>query len=113
MTIIHRFDTPVAYSETREFTVDSLICDVTGDNVYADLTLKSVNGQVNYGQTGYMYMFCASEFVPRCVVVEEGASVNCGWCPRGYESMEYMRNKYSSDKWIGISYQQHGDMAAT
>lgn len=113
MTISHNFDAPVAYSETREFTVDSLICDVTGDNVYADLTLKSVNGQVNYGQTGYMYMFCASEFVPRRVVVEEGASVNCGWCPRGYESMEYMRNKYSSDKWIGISYQQHGDMAAT
>lgn len=109
----HTFDNSVSVGEEREFTLAGLICDMTGDEVYADLTLKSVNGEENYGSSAYMYVFCANEFVPRRVVVEEGASVDCGWCPRGYESMEYMRGKYSSDKWIGISYQQHGAMAAT
>lgn len=111
--VSYTFDTPVTAGETREFTAAGFSCDVEGEEVYADISIVSVNGGDNYGSSAYMYVFCGSEFIPKRLVVEEGASVDCGWCPRGYETMEYMRQRYTSDGWIGISYQQHGDMAAT
>lgn len=111
--VSYTFDTPVAAGETREFTAAGFSCDVEGEDVYADISIVSVNGGDNYGSSAYMYVFCGSEFIPKRLVVEEGASVDCGWCPRGYETMEYMRQRYTSDDWIGISYQQHGDMAVT
>lgn len=47
---------------------------------------------------------------PRKVVVEEGTSTGCGWCPRGAVSLQMWHEIYG-DKFIGVAV--HANMAST
>lgn len=109
VTVHHQFSVPPAAGEEVEFDCEGFRCDMTGPEVYGDFFLDRVNGEVNYGSGTYLYLFCAGELLPRRLVVEEASSLMCGFCPRGYVSMELMRDSITDGSWIGISYQEDGD----
>lgn len=50
-----------------------------------------------------------SETYPRNVYCDEFTGTWCGWCPRGYEGMEYMRKTYP-DRWIGVAVHYNDEM---
>lgn len=52
-----------------------------------------------------------TEWFVRKMVAEEGTGTWCGWCPRGYVGMEYMRETYP-DRFIGIAYHNDDEMSA-
>jgi len=111
-TVHHIFSEAILPNETDTFTVNGFLCDRIGSEIYGEFKLKCVNGETNYGSNTYLWILCADELIPKRIVVEEGASINCGYCPLGYESMEHMHAKYTDGSWIGISIQEHGDMAS-
>lgn len=111
MSVTHRFESPVAPGTQSTFEATGFTCDIAGEEIYGSFSLTAVNGERNYGSGTYLYLFCADELIARRLVIEEGASVSCGYCPRGYVAMEYMRETATDGSWIGISIQETGAMA--
>jgi hypothetical protein len=104
MTVSHTMSTPVEPGATVTETIDGFVCDVEGETVFSTYTLSAVNGEPNLsGSYTYNYMLCASEIIPRNVVMEETTSITCGYCPRGLVAFDYLNEKYPDGSWIGIS----------
>ena len=76
--------------------------------VYFNLT--KVNG-IDY-EDSHPYEFAQKVFsriVPRRSVVEELTGTGCGYCPRGWVGMEYLKKTYP-DRFVGIAvHQYNGD----
>lgn len=111
MTINHNLDIPIQPDSTANVIVNGFICDVIGEEVFGYFTPTHINNEPNYGSGTWLYLFCADELIQRRLVIEEGASIKCGYCPLGYISMEYMREKFTDDTYIGISIHETGEMA--
>jgi len=111
MYVFHTVEPPIRPGEAAEVVVDGFICDLKGKEVFGEFALTGVNGEPNSGNSTYLYLFCPDRHIPKRIVIEEGASVGCGYCPRGYVSMEHIHEKYTDGSCIGISYQQSGEMA--
>ncbi|MBD5371314.1 MAG: thioredoxin family protein [Bacteroides sp.] len=75
------------------------------------LTLEKINGVVNDdpAKTGALYFETLSRVPVRKPVMEEYTGLWCGYCPRGYASIEHMRKKYP-DRFIAVSYHNGDDM---
>ena len=73
------------------------------------VTLKKVNGE-DYGDevsaTGSVKNL--SKVVARRTVVEEFTGTGCGYCPRGWLGMEYMKANYPDD-FIGIAFHKYNN----
>lgn len=102
MTVHHQFDEPLEASESRTFTVDGFVCDITGKEIFGTLTLTGINGEQNTGSDAYVYVVCGNRYIKRNLVVEEATGTDCGWCPEGIVGMEHMRETYTDGSWIGI-----------
>jgi hypothetical protein len=104
MTVTHTMSEPVEPGTTATETIDGFICDAEGETVYSTYTLSAVNGEANLsGSYTYNYMLCASEIIPRNVVMEETTSITCGYCPRGLVAFDYLNEKYPDGSWLGVS----------
>ncbi|MBP3212316.1 MAG: hypothetical protein J6M41_07075 [Prevotella sp.] len=73
------------------------------------VTLKKVNGEDYADQvaiTGQVKNL--SKIVARRTVIEEFTGTGCGYCPRGWAGMEYMKANYPDD-FIGIAFHKYNN----
>lgn len=81
-----------------------------GLDMELDVTVTKVNGQSDsapQNNTVSTDVCSFSKGFHRNNVVEEWTGTWCGYCPRGIVGMEYMKEKYSEDGFIGIAV--HGN----
>lgn len=91
---------PLAYNTSDYVTISDAKYPTPGkDAVPYTVTITKVNGADNRdaANTGSNEVIIIPEGkgYQRNMVVEEGTSINCGYCPRGIWSLEYLREKYT------------------
>lgn len=96
--------------------VEGITYGTTGADLPIEFYIKSVNGVaddnsfndkiagvLSVGDNGY----------EKNVVVEEFTGTWCGYCPRGIVGMEYMREHYGNDGFIGIAVHSNDAMQSS
>ncbi|MBP5514809.1 MAG: hypothetical protein J6Y04_08560 [Bacteroidaceae bacterium] len=72
----------------------------------ADVTVKKINGvAVDISQISAV-LKNVTRVVARRTVIEEFTGTGCGWCPRGWVGMEYMKENYP-ESFIGIAFHKY------
>lgn len=85
---------PAGYSLGGEFDVD-LVAPAKAANYKAKLTVEKMNG-VDIKPISLEFDFpVLTRIVPRYSVVEEFTGTGCGWCPRGWVGMGYVKEQCS------------------
>lgn len=97
---------PVATGESGSATVKGVKYSDVAFQLPVKVTITKVNGEddetpANNTFSG-LITFMDNTY-QRNVVVEEWTDFQCGFCPAGIVGMEYMRNKYGNDGYIGIA----------
>jgi len=104
------FRQPLTYNNTSIATLSELVANTPGVAVPITLTIAKVNGVDNNSEasafTTYIDVLAAGTGFKRNVVAEEFSGTWCGWCPRGIETMEYVRENMQG-KIIPVAI--HGD----
>ncbi len=94
-----------------QINIEGLKATSVAENAPVSMEIVKVNGADNAMPvkvvTGTVHVM--SEYYNRPVVIEEGTGTTCGFCPRGYLGMEYMREKYNSSEFIGIAAHIYSD----
>lgn len=71
------------------------------------LSIDKVNGQPNADNSSVSAKFInVTQAVAHRTVVEELTGTGCGWCPRGWVGMEYLKENYQ-DRFVGIAIHQY------
>lgn len=88
-----------------KLTIQGLSCDKEVSDAEITVSISEVNGMPNESDidSSSAYTACFTEGVPRKMVVEEWTGTWCGWCVRGIVAMQYMREKYGDENFIGIA----------
>ncbi len=75
----------------------------------ADIVVKKVNG-IDYEDECKItaQLTNLTRIVPRQTVIEEFTGTGCGYCPRGWVGMEYMKAKYP-DSFVGIAFHEYNN----
>lgn len=94
---------PLAYndmsSDAAEFT-----CDLIGNNIGYEINVVAINGEPVENVASFSGSFLSiKDGYKRNLVFEEATGTWCGWCVVGYAGMEYMRENYANDGFIGIA----------
>lgn len=78
--------------------------ETTGEYIM-DFEITELNGVANESPAGATFFEVdVFPYMPvRMPLVEEYTSLNCGYCPRGYVAMEYLREEYPEEM-VGICY---------
>ncbi|MCH5219680.1 MAG: Omp28-related outer membrane protein [Muribaculaceae bacterium] len=90
---------------SADVTINGLSSDQEGGAVPVTLTVNTVNGVEDTNTANNVAsasLLCLTEGYPRNVVVEEWTGTWCGWCVRGLVGMNYMRENYGDEGFIGI-----------
>ena len=71
------------------------------------ISVKKLNG-TDYAETATAtgVLKNLTKIVPRQTVIEEFTGTGCGYCPRGWAGMEYMKTNYP-DRFIGIAFHKY------
>lgn len=110
-TEVHRtLSSPIESGLNREVGLEVAYQVPETEGTYTvNFALTKLNGEAlekavtwNFDQEVY------SRIVARRTVVEEFTGTGCGWCPRGYVGMEYMKEHYP-DKFIGIAVHKYNN----
>lgn len=77
-------------------------CDQVGNNIPVTVKVIDVNGEDDPNPndnsiTNYLLCLEPGTGYDRSVVIEEYTGTWCGYCPRGWDGMEYMKEKYADD----------------
>ena len=106
----------VKFRGTVNINLQSMVAD--GGAIHAQVELLEVNGVEDTGATnnhGETYSLCIDKTVPtleRNVLIEEGTSTTCQWCPRGIVGMKTMKETYGPDgRAVLISVHDKDDLA--
>lgn len=79
---------------------------------YITVEVLEINGEPNNAEDNIgMYSVTIvpeDKALPHNVVVEEFTSIKCGWCPRGYTSMELIRENYPDGSIIPVCIHSNG-----
>lgn len=102
--------TPIAggFSQTS-----SVMLNFTAPEAYgaytANISIEKVNGQSNAASENVLAVVnkVVTRTAVRYTVVEEFTGTGCGWCPRGWVGMEYMKEHLSH--FIGIAFHQFNE----
>lgn len=88
-----------------KLTIQGLSCDKEMSDAEIQVSIPEVNGVDNESEiySSSSYTACFTEGVTRKMVVEEWTGTWCGWCVRGIVAMQYMREKYGNENFIGIA----------
>ena len=89
-----------------EFTFDG-ISPAQAGRYDVNIALKKINGVDYEGEaqtTGLMKNL--TRIVPRQTVIEEFTGTGCGYCPRGWVGMEYMKANYP-ESFVGIAFHKY------
>lgn len=70
----------------------------------ANISIEKVNGEANDASDNVLSVTnkVVTKVVARRTVVEEFTGTGCGWCPRGWAGMEYL--KETKENFIGIAF---------
>ena len=96
--------------------IDGVVCNKTGVDLPVTVKVTKVSGNEdqNPGNNSSKHTFtCLETTYPQTVVIEEWTGTWCKWCVRGIVSMEYMREKYSDQDFIGIAVHDRDDMTVS
>lgn len=107
----HRsFTTPVPSGLNQVFGVEVGYSVPAKAGVYpTTFNLTKINGEaVEIPTTTQFDQKVYTRLAARRTVVEEFTGTGCGWCPRGWVGMEYLKKEYG-DKFIGIAVHQYND----
>ena len=87
--------------------VDGLLSKEVGTEIPVEVKVNQLIGTAGVADVDYgpltASVICAEELFERNVVVEEFTGITCVWCPRGIVGMQYMRDNYEEDGFIGIA----------
>ena len=73
----------------------------------AVMKVRKVNGETYAAEsTGTGTVKNLTKSVGRRTVIEEFTGTGCGWCPRGWAGMEYMKANYP-ERFIGIAFHKY------
>lgn len=100
-----RLDTPVAVTGGTQ-TVDIPVKAMAHNGVYDfSVTLTKSNGKDNAdpNRSGKSTLNVWPFLPVNRPLVEEYTALGCGWCPRGYVAMEYMKETLG-DRFVGMAY---------
>lgn len=101
--------------KTGVVEIDDAVSAESGMKVPVEFTVTKVNGQENNGvnttTTGSLLCFAQGGFLRR-MVIEEGTATWCGWCPLGFNTMEYIRENYEG-LFIPIGVHSGDEMSCT
>lgn len=89
-----------------EFTFDG-ISPAQAGRYDVNIALKKINGVDYEGEaqtTGLLKNL--TRIVPRQTVIEEFTGTGCGYCPRGWVGMEYMKANYP-ESFVGIAFHKY------
>lgn len=105
-TYSQTFSTSLISLGTASFTFNDQLPVALNTNYNITATITDVNGtgaDDDNSNDSDSTIIHGMSFVPTKIVVgEEGTGTWCGWCPRGWDYMDYMTANYSSN-WIGIA----------
>lgn len=92
--------------ETGELMISGLVCTKLGEDIPVAITITKVNGvddEAPENNTISVKVNCVEKVFARNVVVEEFTGTWCGWCVRGITGMNYMKENYGEEGFIGIA----------
>ncbi len=96
-TVTYELPEPLPYGSVIPFNLSGLVTEEIGLNIPFAFEVTKVNGQENYYTTGLEARFksfdMAKGYEPHALI-EEGTSIQCGWCPMGISMMEYAAATY-------------------
>ena len=96
---------------TISFDVQATLTNRNNDFNYAVTTANGQQDAIAANSTGAVnFNIPANTYYPRVVVMEEATGTWCGWCVRGIESIERLREQYPAN-FIAIGLHNSDDMA--
>lgn len=101
---------------TANVVINDVMCDEVGQNLIASIKIVKVNGNDDgkpENNSTKKVFSCLEKTYAQKVVVEEWTGTWCKWCVRGIVSMEYMKEKYADEDFIGIAVHARDEMAST
>jgi hypothetical protein len=108
------FATSLVSLASANFTFTDQLPITAGNAYNVVVTISNVNGagaDGNSANDAGSLLISGMSFIPTKVVVgEEATGTWCGWCPRGWDFMEYMAGTYPSS-WVGIAVHNSDPMA--
>ena len=95
----------IASGAYGQLKISELSCDTEISDAEITVSIPKVNGEDNESDidSSSAYTACFTQGVQRKMVVEEWTGTWCGWCVRGIVAMEYMKEKYGNENFIGIA----------
>lgn len=96
--------------ESGTLTVNGLVASAEGLGLDVALRVTAVNGESDANAADNIAEGSVASFndgFHRNIVVEEWTGTWCGWCVRGIVGMNYMKETYGDDGFIGIAV--HGN----
>lgn len=110
------FTANIASLGTSNFTFNDQLAVTAGNSYNVTVTLSNVNGagpDGNANNDAGSLLISGMGFIPNKVVVgEEATGTWCGWCPRGWDFMEYMAGTYPQN-WVGIAVHNSDPMVVS
>lgn len=103
------FDTPIAEGMNKDVDVEiSFATPATPQRIDATFSIDAVNGNpiMQPEEPLNVSLNTVSRRVDRLSVVEEITGTGCGFCPRGWVGMEYMKKNYPG-QFAGICMHQY------
>jgi len=105
---------PVASKQTGYVHFDGISCEKIGNNIRQSAYISKVNGEPNGANKlvdgveqnrydSFLFSWPANDGFKRTVVFEELTGTWCGNCPRGYVTMETMREEHPDGDFIGLA----------
>lgn len=97
---------PSGFTQPGTFTLQGTAPANTG-LFKAEVKVTKVNDENYDGEaTGSSLLKNVTKVVPRRTVIEEFTGTGCGYCPRGWAGMEYMKEHHPDD-FIGIAFHKY------
>lgn len=95
---------PIAPGQSGTISLTGLKASNLGKAQEIIVNITGVNGGLNMYPTAVYNseIDIIAEWYEQVVVIEEGTGTGCGYCPRGYVGMEYMKDTYKDGTYYGI-----------
>lgn len=93
-------------------TVSGISCSSDGVDLPLTVTISKVNGAKDDNpadNSATVKLTALEKTYPQAVVIEEWTGTWCKWCVRGIVGMQYMREHYEKDGFIGIAVHARSD----
>lgn len=110
VTLTEQLQSAISYDKTEVVYVSNAVASTAGrEPTPVTVTINKINGQANNltpeesTMTGYIDIVPADKGFERRMVIEEGTSIWCGWCPFGIGAFEYVREKYKNGEVIPVA----------